>query len=54
MEQETDLVEQKENYNMDIVAALAERVIKRLWILVFVLILLLFGSNAAWIYDAFH
>lgn len=30
--------------------ARAERTIKKLWILTIILVLLLFGSNAAWIY----
>ena len=34
----------------DLLAALAERTIKRLWIVVLLLVVLLFGTNAAWIY----
>lgn len=30
--------------------AIAERTIKRLWVLIIMLVLLLFGTNAAWIY----
>ena len=43
---------EKENsqYTIDILAAMAERTIKRLWILIIILVLLLFGSNAAWIW----
>ena len=36
-------------YQIDIISALAERTIKRLWILIIILVLLLFGSNVAWI-----
>ena len=39
----------REKYNNDIISAMAERVIKRLWVLVIILVLLLFGSNVAWI-----
>ena len=42
-------VKDRERYNNDIIAALTERIIKRLWILIIVLVVLLFGSNAAWI-----
>lgn len=41
---------EKNQYHIDVVSALAERVIKRLWVLVIILVLLLFGSNAAWLY----
>ena len=34
----------------DLLAALAERTIKRLWIIIILLVVLLFGTNAAWIY----
>ena len=37
-------------YYTDIISGLAERTIKRLWIIIILLIVLLFGSNAAWIY----
>lgn len=37
-------------YSIDILTALAERTIKRLWVLIILLIVLLFGTNAAWIY----
>lgn len=39
-----------EQYHIDLIAALAERTIKRLWIIVILLVVLLFGSNAAWIW----
>lgn len=39
-----------EQYHIDIIAALAERTIKRLWVIVILLVVLLFGSNAAWIW----
>lgn len=37
-------------YQIDVLAAFAERTIKRLWILIILLVILLFGSNAAWLY----
>ena len=37
-------------YTVDIVSAMAERTIKRLWITIILLIVLLVGSNCAWIY----
>ena len=36
------------NYCNDILAAMAERTIKRLWIIIIILIALFFGSNLAW------
>lgn len=42
-----------QKYQIDVVASMAERVIKRLWVLIILLVVLLFGSNAAWIaYEA--
>ena len=35
-------------YTVDVLAALAERTIKRLWIIILLLVVLLFGSNIAW------
>lgn len=40
----------EQQYYVDIVSSLAERTIKRLWIIVILLIVLLVGSNVAWIY----
>lgn len=37
-------------YSIDAIASMAERTIKRLWVLIIILVLLLFGTNAAWIY----
>lgn len=37
-------------YSIDAIASMAERTIKRLWILIIILVLLLFGTNAAWVY----
>lgn len=34
----------------DLLAALAERTIKRLWVIIILLVVLLFGTNAAWVY----
>ena len=41
---------ENERYHTEIISALAERTIKRLWIIIILLIILLFGSNAAWIW----
>lgn len=40
----------EKQYYMDIISGLAERTIKRLWIVVILLIVLLVGTNAMWIY----
>lgn len=45
VEKETD-----QQYTIDIISAFAERTVKRLWITIILLLVLLFGSNAAWIY----
>lgn len=37
-------------YTIDILAAMAERTIKKLWVIIIILVVLLFGSNAAWIW----
>lgn len=37
-------------YQIDVIVAMAERTIKRLWILIILLVVLLFGSNAAWLW----
>lgn len=37
-------------YSIDVVAAMAERVIKRLWIVIIILIALLAATNGAWIW----
>lgn len=42
--------EKDQQYGIDIVSAFAERTVKRLWITIILLVILLFGSNAAWIY----
>ena len=44
------MAEKESQYTIDILTALAERTIKRLWILIILLVVLLFGTNAAWIY----
>ena len=41
---------QEKQYAIDILSAMAERTIKKLWVLIIILVLLLFGTNAAWIY----
>lgn len=44
-------MEQKDRqYSIDIIAAMAERTIRRLWALVVLLSVLLVGTNAAWIW----
>ena len=40
----------EEQYYIDIISAMAERTIKRLWIAIILLIVLLVGTNVAWIY----
>lgn len=37
-------------YDIDLLSAMAERTIKRLWICVLVLIIALIGTNGAWLY----
>lgn len=37
-------------YDIDLLSAMAERTIKRLWICVLVLIVALIGTNAGWLY----
>lgn len=44
------MAERDKQYTIDILASMAERTIKRLWIIIILLVVLLFGSNAAWIY----
>lgn len=41
---------EKDQYAIDIVSAMAERTIKKLWVVVILLIVLFVGSNAAWIW----
>ena len=44
---------QDEQYYVDIISAMAERTIKRLWIVIILLIVLLVGTNVAWlVYEA--
>ena len=38
-----------EQYYVDIISAIAERTIKRLWIVIILLIVLLVGTNVAWL-----
>lgn len=44
------MAEREKRYDNDIIAALAKHTITRLWIIIILLIVLLFGTNAAWIY----
>ena len=37
-------------YDIDLLSAMAERTIKRLWIVILVLIIALIGTNGAWLY----
>lgn len=39
----------EQQYYVDIVSGLAERTIKRLWIVIILLIVLLVGTNVAWL-----
>ena len=41
---------EKDQYMIDIVSALAERIVKRLWIALILTIVLLVGSNAWWVW----
>lgn len=41
---------EKQQYFTDIISGLAERTIKRLWIVIVLLIVLLVATNAMWIY----
>lgn len=43
-------VERDRQYYTDIIAAMAERTIKRLWTALILLIVLLVGTNAAWLW----
>lgn len=40
----------EKQYYVDIISGLAERTIKRLWIVIILLIILLVGTNFMWIY----
>ena len=40
----------QEKYMQEMYTSVLERTIKRLWVLCIILIVLFFGSNAAWIY----
>ena len=44
------MTEREKQYGIDILKALAEQTIKKLWIIIILLIVLLFGTNAAWIW----
>lgn len=41
---------ERSQYTIDVIAAMAERTIKRLWIVIVLLVVLLVGSNVAWLY----
>lgn len=41
---------EREQYTLDIISALTERTIKRLWITIVLLIVLLVASNGAWLW----
>lgn len=43
------MVERETQYTIDIIAALAKTTIKKLWIIIILLVVLLFGTNFAWI-----
>ncbi len=42
-------MQEKEQYAIDILKALATETIKKLWVIIILLIVLLFGTNATWI-----
>lgn len=41
---------ENQQYPIDILVGLAERTIKKLWVIIILLIVLLVGTNAGWIY----
>ena len=43
-------INRETQYLIDTITAMTERTLKRLWILIILLVVLLFGSNAAWIW----
>ena len=43
-------MDKERQYDNDILAALAKTTINKLWVVIILLIVLLFGTNAAWIY----
>lgn len=43
-------MDREKDIHLEIIAGIAERTIKRLWVIIIILVLLLAGSNAAWIY----
>lgn len=43
-------MDEKNQYTIDIIQAMAERTIVRLWVIIIILIVLLAGTNAAWIF----
>lgn len=40
----------EQQYSIDIISALTERTIRRLWVTIILLLVLLVGTNAGWIY----
>lgn len=42
-------MQEREQYAIDILKAMASETIKKLWVIIILLIVLLFGTNAAWI-----
>ena len=43
-------MEDRERYSIDLLKSMAERTIKRLWVLVILLIVLLVATNGAWLW----
>ena len=43
------MVEREKQYTIDIIATMAKTTIKKLWVIIILLILLLFGTNLAWV-----
>lgn len=43
-------MDREKDIHLEIIAGIAERTIKRLWVIIIILVLLLAGSNVAWIW----
>lgn len=41
---------ENQQYPIDVLVGFTERTVKKLWVIIILLVVLLFGSNAAWIY----
>lgn len=41
---------ENQQYPIDVLVGFTERTVKKLWVIIILLVVLLFGSNAAWLY----